>query len=403
MIFPAAKNGGVTMVCKSSPNLAFWTIAQTGKVTPLVSGPPGCGKSRSVEAFARATGRQCYSLIGSLREPAGIGGYPYPDHSNDVPYMRVMPPKWAHDCQHGNWVLFFDELTTCPPPVQAALLGVIAENRVGDATLPDTVWKVAACNPPDCAANGSEIEPPLANRLCHLEWQTNTAAWRRGMANGLCFPEPEFTLLPADWEKCIGRNTSLIAAFHEHKPGLLEAYPKDRAKASGPWPSVRSWTNAAICAAALEAIDAEPLIRYQAISGCVGEEAMLEFQYWESKLDLPDPEEWILKATLSRAMPQVPLGPELNVPPRSDQVMAVLGALTDRVKNYDLADNGKPTERRWLAAVDCYAEVAKTWLELAISAGAPLYGCVPEASVLMKSPMEFTNQVLQVHRNLMGK
>ena len=34
------------MSCRSSPNLIFWTVAQTGKVTPLVSGPPGCGKSR---------------------------------------------------------------------------------------------------------------------------------------------------------------------------------------------------------------------------------------------------------------------------------------------------------------------------------------------------------------------
>jgi len=39
------------MVNRSTPNLVFWTVAQTGKVTPLVSGPPGCGKSRSVEAF----------------------------------------------------------------------------------------------------------------------------------------------------------------------------------------------------------------------------------------------------------------------------------------------------------------------------------------------------------------
>ena len=66
------------MACRSSPNLIFWTVAQTGKVTPLVSGPPGCGKSRTVEAFAKAMGRQCYTLIGSLREPADIGGYPYP-------------------------------------------------------------------------------------------------------------------------------------------------------------------------------------------------------------------------------------------------------------------------------------------------------------------------------------
>ena len=62
----------------------------------------------------------------------------YPIHG-EQPYMAGMPPKWPQDCQQGQWVLFLDELTTCPPAVQAALLGVIAENRVGDATLPDTV------------------------------------------------------------------------------------------------------------------------------------------------------------------------------------------------------------------------------------------------------------------------
>ena len=31
------------MPCKTTPNLIFWTVAQTGRVTPLVSGPPGMG------------------------------------------------------------------------------------------------------------------------------------------------------------------------------------------------------------------------------------------------------------------------------------------------------------------------------------------------------------------------
>jgi hypothetical protein len=177
-------------------------------------------------------------------------------------------------------------------------------------------------------------------------------------------------------------------------------YPKDRARASGAWPSIRSWTNAAICAAALEAIDAEPLLRYRAVAGCVGDEAALEYQTWEQSLDLPDLEEWILKATLSRAMPQVPFGPELQIPPRCDQIMAVLGALVDRVKNYQLAPDGKPTEERWLAALDCFAEVSKQWLEPAVAAAAVLYFAVPNASVLIKAPPEFTNVVLQVHRNI---
>ncbi len=301
-------------------------------------------------------------------------------------------------------MLFLDELTTCPPAVQAALLGVIAENRVGDALLPDTVWKLAACNPPDCAANGSELEPPLANRLCHLPWETDSEAWQRGMGNVLNFPQPTFTPLPADWEKCIGRNTSLIAAFHKHKPGLLQAYPKDRAKTSGPWPSIRSWTNAAICAAALEAIDAEPLLRYRAVAGCVGEEAALEFQTWEQSLDLPDPEGWLSDAINHRAAH--PNGDmtamTLDIPPRCDQVMAALAALVDRVKNHNLGPNGKPTEGRWLAAVDCFAEVAKRWLEPAIAAAGPLYFAVPHASVLVKAPADFSNTVLQIHKNIMA-
>jgi hypothetical protein len=389
------------MSCRSSPNLIFWTVAQTGKVTPLMTGEPGCCKSRTVEAFARAMGRQAYKLIGSLREPADVGGYPYPVHG-EQPYMAVMPPKWAQDCQHGQWVLFLDELTTCPPAVQAALLGVIAENRVGDAVLPDTVWKLAACNPPDCAANGSELEPPLANRVCHLPYEPDIEAWQRGMANGLQFPLPNFVPLPFDWEKCIGRNTALIAAFHKRKPGLLQAYPKERAKASGAWPSMRSWTNAAICAAAMEAIDAEPLLRYRAIAGCVGEEAALEYQTWEQNLDLPDPEDWLGKAADCRKKGPSGGALALDIPPRCDQVMAALAAVVDRVKNYELAPNGKPTEARWLAAVDCFDAVAKQWLEPAIAAAAGLYFVVPHASVLVKAPADFSNVVLQVHKNIMA-
>jgi hypothetical protein len=44
--------------------------------------------------------------------------------------------------------------------------------------------------------------------------------------------------------------------------------------------------------------------------------------------------------------------------------------------------------------------VAKTWLEPAIAAAAGLYFVVPHASVLVKAPTEFSNVVLQVHRNI---
>ena len=62
----------------------------------------------------------------------------------------------------------------------------------------------------------------------------------------------------------------------------------------------------------------------------------------------------------------------------------------------------KPTKGRWLVAVDCFAEVAKSWLEPAIAAAGPLYFAVPHASVLIKAPPDFSNTVLQVHKNIMA-
>jgi len=133
----------------------------------------------------------------------------------------------------------------------------------------------------------------------------------------------------------------------------------------------------------------------------VGEEVALEYQTWEQNLDLPDTEDWLAIAAHHRKG-NGSGGMALAIPPRCDQVMAVLGALVDRVKRFHLDPSGKPTQDRWLAAVDCFAEVAKCWLEPAIAAAGPLYFAVPHASVLVKAPTDFSNTVLQVHKNIMA-
>jgi hypothetical protein len=52
--------------------------------------------------------------------------------------------------------------------------------------------------------------------------------------------------------------------------------------------------------------------------------------------------------------------------------------------------------------VDCFAEVAKEWLEPAIAAAAGLHFAMPHASVLVKAPTDFSNTVLQVHKSVMA-
>ena len=67
----------VPKVRATALNEAYWICAQTA-ITPLAIGMPGVAKTASVYAFAKAVDRPVYTLIASLRDPADIGGYPYP-------------------------------------------------------------------------------------------------------------------------------------------------------------------------------------------------------------------------------------------------------------------------------------------------------------------------------------
>ena len=112
----------------------------------------------------------CETVIGSLREPSDFAGLPVV-HDDGV---RMEPPSWAKRLQvAGAGYLFLDELSTSPPAVQAAMLGVALERRIGDLLLPRAVQVVAAANPPERAADGWDLTPaacqPLPSHRLHAD------------------------------------------------------------------------------------------------------------------------------------------------------------------------------------------------------------------------------------------
>ncbi len=370
----------------SRPNLAYFICAQSG-VTPLATGLPGVGKTATVQAFARATGRPCYTLIGSLRDPADVGGYPYPgeiaaidDSGEKKVFMRLIPPQWAVDaCDGRPWVIFLDELTCVAPATQAAMLRVIAEHVVGDLPLPAGTWILAACNPPGIAANGFEVEPPMANRLCHLEWKMDWEAWDEGMMSGLLFPDPTFPTLPATWRDGLVRVGGEIAAFRKRRPSAFEPavdaaghVTMDRATMSGAWPSPRSWTNAATCLAAAESVAADDLTVMELISGCVGHGAASEFFEWKRSLDLPDPEDVIREAIAARREKREM---DYRHPNRPDKVIALLNSVSGAVLS-------KMTLERWEAGMEIIAEAAKLGPDVAGVCARPLVKGMPKGAKL---------------------
>lgn len=381
-------------------NTAFFIAAQAG-VTPLATGAPGMAKTASIQAFARSVGRKCYTLIGSLRDPADVGGYPYPvtkvsgDGKQDV-YMSLIPPQWAFEAHDGaGWVIFIDELTCCPPAVQAALLRVIAEHVVGDLALPPNTWIVSASNPPGVAANGFELEPPMSNRLCHLRWQMDWSSWDQGMMSGGKFPEPQFPVLADNWEDRLAGMGGLVAAFRKRKPSAF--HPAEDAKGnmtmersamSGPWPSPRSWTNAMRCMAAAESVQADETVVYTLLAGCVGDAAAGEFGEWRRSLDLPDPEELIANA--AKALREKREFSAYQHPNRADKVVAMLTGVVGAV----LSNN---TKDRWEAGMEVFRQAANHEVDVACVCCSAM---VKNIAVGARPSAEFLNKVHPVLRKI---
>jgi MoxR-like ATPase len=295
----------------SATSLEALAVGVCAGVPMLLWGSPGTGKTSAVIALGEALGWPVETVIGSIREPADFAGLPLIVEGS----VRLSPPAWARRlCDSGVGLLFFDELTTAPPAVQAAMLRVVLERVVGDTALPAAVRVVAAANPPEEAADGWELSAPLANRLVHLDWPVDGRHVAKGLAVG--FPQPPLAGIataPSAAQAMAARAT--VGAFLEVRPALALALPRSPAEAGRGWPSPRSWEAVARLLAACEAFRASEAARAALTRGAVGDGAALEFLAWLEHLDLPDPEA-VLDDPDSFELPQ-----------RSDRAFAVLTAV----------------------------------------------------------------------------
>mgnify|MGYP001183180644 CR=1 FL=1 len=295
--------------------------------TPVLAwGPPGTGKTATITAIADALSLPLEVVLASIREPADFSGLPVIREDGVV----MEAPSWARRlAQAGKGILFLDEISTAPPAVQAALLRVVLDRVVGDLELPEGIAVVAAANPPECAAGGWDLSPPLANRFCHLSWSLDTQGWIDGMIQG--WKTPSIPVLPDSWEAGIPASRALVASFIRHRPHLLLQLPESEEQAGKAWPSPRSWDMASRLLAACDAAKAGEDVAASLVAGCVGDGAAMEFLAWRKALDLPDPETVLAN----------PSG--FRVPERGDQAFAVLTAVVS-------AAVSNLTKERWLAA-----------------------------------------------------
>jgi len=287
-------------------------------VPVLVWGEPGVGKSTFIESLSRPD-YPVLTLIASLHDPTDFNGLPTLMDGK----VRFAPPEWVEPFEQAKQgILFLDELTTAPPTVQAALLRLVLERKLGAYSLPSEVSIAAAANPPEIAASGWELSPPLANRFVHIRWQLPSEAYRAALEQGGFDPAPDLRVDRAQHAARLVYWRAVVAGFLKRSPQLQHTQPADGEYA---FASPRTWDYAialmASCdllgyAPRADAPDRQTRPFVNLVRGALGDGAATPLLKYLRELRIPDPEA-VLKGEV-----------RIDTGLREDELMTLFGAMT---------------------------------------------------------------------------
>lgn len=186
------------------------------KISTMIWGPPGIGKSSIVAQTAASYGLEFVDVRLSQLAPTDLRGLPVPENG----VARWYPPEFLP--RDGRGVLFLDELNMAPPAMQGMAQQLILDRRVGSYTVPEGWFIWAAGNHKEDRAAVFDMPAPLANRFLHLD------------------VEPDFESFK---QYAIERSLhEQIIAFLSFRTTLLHKLdPRQPA-----WPSPRSWEMASM-------------------------------------------------------------------------------------------------------------------------------------------------------------
>ncbi|NUP35219.1 MAG: AAA domain-containing protein [Streptomycetaceae bacterium] len=316
-------------------------LAVAADLPVLLWGEPGIGKTAALTQLAETLGLPLTTVIASVHEPSDFSGLPIVGDDPARNGVPMAPPDWAvRLVEAGHGLLFLDELSTAPPAVQAALLRLVLERRVGSVQLPPGVRIVAAANPQSSAADGWELSPPLANRFVHLPWVHDHDVVIRGLGGTW----PRATLPRLDPERLVSAvdfARRAVCGLLEVRPALVHRLPNGEVRRGGAWPSPRTWEMTLRLIAFATAAGSSRDVLSLLVRGTVGDGPGLELLASMDRMDLPDPEALLADPTA------IPL------PERGDRRQACLDGVVQAVRN-------RPDRARWDAAWAVLAHAVET-------------------------------------------
>ena len=157
----------------------------------MIWGNPGEGKTEMVKKFAERMNKKTYLFYANKCEPSDIGGIPFTadifDKDGNFVEKTVKHAKPDYiklfEKEGDRNILFVDELTTCNPSIQGALLTVILDCNYGDFQIAKDTFRIGAGNYNNVIGT-HKVNMALMNRFVHIFWKSKPERWASGFITG---------------------------------------------------------------------------------------------------------------------------------------------------------------------------------------------------------------------------
>jgi len=152
------------------------------KLTPMLVGSPGIGKSDIVKLTAKKHNLKLIDLRLAQSDPTDLNGFP--TLQNDGTRMDYAPPTTfplenLDQIPNGyeGWLLFLDEINAAPPAIQAAAYKLVLDRQIGSHNLHKRVAIVCAGNKATDKAIVNRLSTAMQSRMIHLNLMVDEASW----------------------------------------------------------------------------------------------------------------------------------------------------------------------------------------------------------------------------------
>jgi len=244
------------------------------KIPTMIWGNPGGGKTSTVKFLGKTLGLSTEIRSGNKSDPTDFSGIPYlidGEGGDGGKTLKFSEPKYVQIMKDNpNGILFFDEITTCSPVIQVALLSIIQDCQFGEFEIPKTIYRVAAGNYNNITGTHN-MSLALMNRFCHIFYDMNINFFMDGFVSG--WQNYEYAKINSDEDQKKKRNKYRLAVvnFVKRNPMFLDAFPVDGAISDShefAYPTPRSWEMVVEILSVLD--ENEPEYIEELVKGCIG-------------------------------------------------------------------------------------------------------------------------------------